>query len=94
MQETNEIQQQELLKEIEGRKKEQAKSKRLYFMGGMIAGLLVALLISCVVYLVQMKNSRDVSVLGAKATQTDAAESAINASSLQKLGIIEDSINE
>ncbi|MBO5242039.1 MAG: S41 family peptidase [Lachnospiraceae bacterium] len=94
MQETNEIQQQELLKEIEGRRKEQAKSKRLYFMGGVIAGLLVALLISCVVYLVQMKNSRDVSVLGAKATQTDAAESAINALSLQKLGIIEDSINE
>ena len=94
MQETNEIEQQERLKEIEKNRKEQAKGKRLWFMGGMIVGLLVALLISCGVYLVQMRNSRDVSVLGAKASKTDAAESAINALSLQKLGIIEDSINE
>lgn len=92
--ETQEIQQQDVLVTLKESKREKTALKRNWFAGGMIAGLVVALLISCVVYLVQMKNSRDVSVMGAKASQTDAAESAINALSLQKLGIIEDSINE
>ncbi len=90
----NETQQQDVLEQLEERKRECRSIKRNWFAGGMIAGLVVALLISCAVYLVQMKNSRDVSVMGSKASQTDAAESAINALSLQKLGIIEDSINE
>ena len=86
--------QQERLQEIAERKREDKATKRNWFAGGMIAGLMVALLISCVVYLVQIRNSREVSVRGAKASETDAADSAINALSLQKLGIIEDSINE
>ena len=94
MQDVNETQSQEVLNQLAERKKEQNSIKRSWFAGGMIAGLVLALLISCGVYLVQMKNSRDVSMIGARASQTDAAESAINALSLQKLGIIEDSINE
>ena len=94
MNETQEIPQQEVLVELKERKHEKAILKRNWFAGGMIAGLVVAILVSCVVYLVQMKNSRDVSVMGGRASQTEATESAINALSLQKLGIIEDSINE
>lgn len=94
MQEANETENEKLLEEIENRRKEQAKSKRFCFWGGVIVGLLVALLISCGVYLVQMRNSRNVSIAGANASKTDAAQSAINALSLQKLGIIEDGINE
>lgn len=94
IQDVNETRQEEVLSRLEEQKQEQRAIKRNWFAGGMIAGLVIALLISCVVYLVQIKNSRDVSVMGAQASQTDAAESAINALSMQKLGIIEDSINE
>ncbi len=92
--ETQEVKQEEVLVQLKENKREKTILKRNWFAGGMIAGLAVAILISCVIYLVQMQNSKDVRVMGAKASQTDAAESAINALSLQKLGIIEDSINE
>lgn len=92
--ETQEVEQQEVLVQIKENKREKTLLKRNWFAGGMIAGLVVAILICCVVYLVQMRSGRNVRVMGAKASQTDATESAVNALSLQKLGIIEDTINE
>lgn len=92
--ETQEVKQQDVLVQLKENKQEKAILKRNWFAGGMIAGLIVAILISCVVYLIQGGNSGKVRVMGAKSSETDAADSAVNALSLQKLGMIEDTINE
>ncbi len=84
----------EMLDQLEERKREQKTVKRNWFAGGMIAGLVVALLITCVVWLIVMKNSTDVSVVGNRASKTEESNSVLNAQVLQKLGILEDSINE
>nr|MBQ8252251.1 S41 family peptidase [Lachnospiraceae bacterium] len=66
-------------------------------MGGIIVGLVIALMLSCVVYLVGMKknNAAYVRLAGsASAETTDAEDSVLNSQVGQKLSILEDSIQE
>lgn len=84
----------ERLRQMEESKREQRCVKRTWFAGGMIVGLMVALLISCVVYIVGMKNSTNVGIIGKRASQTEASDSILDPQVQQKLGVLEDSIHE
>ncbi len=85
---------QEVLDRLEEEKRAQRAVKRTWFSGGMIAGLCLALLISCVVYLIGMKNSTNVGLVSGNAEKTDENSSVVNSQVQQKLAILEDSINE
>lgn len=87
---------QELLDRITEEKRERKIIKRNWFMGGIIVGLVVALLLSCGVYLVGMRNNQAayVRLMGNDASATEAEDSVLNAQVGQKLGVLEDSIQE
>ena len=87
---------QELLDRITEEKRERKAIKRNWFMGGIIVGLVVALLLSCGVYLVGMRNNQAayVRLMGNDASATEAEDSVLNAQVGQKLGVLEDSIQE
>jgi len=84
----------EMLRQLNEQKRESRGIKRNWFAGGMIAGLTIALLISCVVYLISLKNSTDVGLIGKDAAKTEQSDSVVNPQMEQKLKVLEDSINE
>lgn len=84
----------EVLARLEEQKREKREIKRNWFAGGMIAGLVLSIFLSCIVFLVCMKNDNTVGLIGKDAKQTDAVDSVVNLNVQQKLKILEDSINE
>ena len=82
-----------MLHAIEEEKLEKRSIKRNWFAGGMIAGLALALVLSCVVYMIGIRNNTRVSLIGSRTEETAEEDKVLNSRVQQKLGILEDSIN-
>lgn len=82
-----------MLHAIEEEKREKRSIKRNWFAGGMIAGLALALVLSCVVYIIGVRNNTRVSLIGSRTEETAEEDKVLNSRVQQKLGILEDSIN-
>ena len=85
---------QEMLDRLEQQKREKREMKRNWFAGGMIAGLIMSIVITCIVWIVGINDGRSVGLIGKDAEQTEAEESVVNEQVQQKLRVLEDSINE
>ncbi len=89
--EQNEGAGQEILDRISKEKEERRALKRSWFVGGLVVGLACALVISCVVYLVNARGGK----LGAGLNfSADESDEVLSDFAQQKIDILEDSIQE
>lgn len=85
----------ERIDQVKAEKKKQKAMKRTWFMGGIIVGLVVALLISCATYLVNiMRDGGEARLVSSSPDHTEADDSVLSSGVESKIRLLEDSIKE
>lgn len=94
MNETEDLEQttKERVKQIKAEKQKQKVMKRTWFAGGIITGLVIALLISCGTYLVAMFRGDAARLVSSNPAENSSEQSVLNAGVESKIQLLEDSI--
>lgn len=85
----------ERMEQIKAEKKKTKELKRTWFFGGIVAGLVLSILISCGTYLVNvLRNGGEARLVINNPEATEADKSVMNSTVENKIRLLEDSIKE